>query len=87
MIIALNEGQSIYSTRTLSDNNVQHWKYKHKSDRFGGSFPPGTAYKVIAVNKVPDILWVKVLIPGSNPQRFLMVSGEEFTANFSIHKQ
>ena len=87
MIIALNEGQPIYSTRTLSDNNVQHWKYKSKSDRFNGSFAPGSAFKVVAVNKVPGMMWVKVLIPGSDPQRFIMISGEEFAANFSMHKQ
>jgi hypothetical protein len=87
MIIAINEGQSIYSTRTLSDNNVQHWTYKHKSDRFDNSFPPGTAFKVVTVNKVPGVMWVKVLIPGSKPERFLIISGEEFSWNFSMHKQ
>ena len=87
MIIALNEGQSIYSTRHLSDSNIQNWKHKNKSDRFSGSFAPGSAFKVVAVNKVPGLMWVKVLIPGSDPERFLMISGEEFAANFSIHRQ
>jgi hypothetical protein len=85
-MINLQEGQTIYSTKILMDSKVQHWKYKDQCDRLYGSFAPGSAFKIVDVNRVPGDLWVRVLIPGSDPSRFLKIWGGDYSGNFSEYK-
>jgi hypothetical protein len=65
---------------------IQYWKYKRESDSFNGSFMEGSAFKIIAVNKVPGRMWIRILVPGSDPPRYLKISGEEFSLNFNLYK-
>lgn len=82
MVISLFVGKSIAATRVLNNIQVQNWKYKNECANIGGGIMPGTQLKIIEVNKIPGNMWVKVLLPHSDPPKTLKISGEEFANNF-----
>jgi len=82
MMITIDEGDSIISTRLLEDSRIKHWKYGKECQNHGGSFMPGTKFKVVELNKSPGNMWVKAEIPGSDPAQYIKITGEEFANNF-----
>lgn len=84
MIINLSVGSSIFSKRYLRNAQVRNWKFKDGFSGFYNDIMPGVAFKITELNKVPGNMWVKVEIPGSNPQQYLKITGDEFANNFRI---
>ncbi len=85
MILNLEKGRTIIAKRIITDTMISHWKYARENDTFGGSFITGSAFKVVEVGKLPGSMWVRVAVPGSDPAKYLKISGEEFAGNFKSY--
>jgi len=82
-IVDLAVGKNIRNLHLLTDLKTSHWKYSHECDKIGGSFAAGSVFRIVQVGRNPTDLWVKVLIPGSDPARYLKISGGDYANNFT----
>jgi hypothetical protein len=82
MIINLQIGRSITPTRVIENARVRHWKFAAECSDVRGGLMPGAALKVVALDKTPGRMWVKVELPGHDPVAHLKIAGEEYGGCF-----
>lgn len=81
MIISLEVGQFITTTRNINPKMVSHWRYA-RDCQIGGGLLLGAKLTVVEVSKTPGEMWVRARMPGDYSTATLKISGEEFSWNF-----
>lgn len=83
-IINLKPGMAVVSRRLLTNIHVQNMGFPNECANIGGGITAGATFIVAEVSKVPDNMWVKLAIPGSDPVRYIKIKGEPYAHNFQI---
>ena len=81
-LVNLSKGDRVYSIRFISNIMIRNWQFSHECEHNGGSFIGDTSFIISDIHRTPGNVWVKVIIPGSDPRRYLKISGEEYAHNF-----
>jgi len=75
---------NITPTRLIENARVKQWKYALECADVGGGLMPGSQLKVAEVGKAPGQMFVVARLPGTDPPRFLKISGAEFAGCFRV---
>jgi hypothetical protein len=84
MIMTLSPGMHITPTRLIENARVRHWKYRAECASVGGGLMPGAQLRVAEVGQAPGHMFVVAQLPGSDPPRFLKISGAELGPCFRV---
>jgi hypothetical protein len=82
-ISRLKQGQLIRPIRTINPTMVSHWKYSQDCASIGGGLTEAARLTVAEICTTPGQMWVRAVIPGSTPPRYLKIAGEEYARNFA----